>query len=417
MKLPYHGVRAYIRFGWHGVKIGLATIYRRFLGQCTFIGVTGSTGKTTTKELIDAILTTQGPGRKNSVSANIRHRVADTILKTLPRHRFCVQELGVFQPNDLGKMVAMFRPHIGVVTNVGHDHHSSFRTLEATAKEKGVLVEALPANGTAVLNADDPWVLAMRERTKAQVITYGLSEEAMVRGTDLVSAWPDPLSLSVVYKGERRRVETQLLGELWASAVLAALATGIAMGVPLAEAAAALKGVPPVYNRLSVHRMADDVTFILDTWKAPLYTIPASRRVLETARAPRKIFILGSISDYPGSASPKYRQVAREALEVADQVIFVSRWAKYALRARPPQSPQRLLAFENIYELRPFLRNFIAPGDLVLLKGSNRADHLDRLVLDWEREFPCWRLNCGLMILCNDCRLRRSHFVPVSEPG
>jgi UDP-N-acetylmuramoyl-tripeptide--D-alanyl-D-alanine ligase len=314
-------------------------------------------------------------------------------------------------------MVAMFRPHIGVVTNVGHDHHSSFRTLEATAKEKGVLVEALPANGTAVLNADDPWVLAMRERTKAQVITYGLSEEAMVRGTDLVSAWPDPLSLSVVYKGERRRVETQLLGELWASAVLAALATGIAMGVPLAEAAAALKGVPPVYNRLSVHRMADDVTFILDTWKAPLYTIPASRRVLETARAPRKIFILGSISDYPGSASPKYRQVAREALEVADQVIFVSRWAKYALRARPPQSPQRLLAFENIYELRPFLRNFIAPGDLVLLKGSNRADHLDRLVLDWEREFPCWRLNCGLMILCNDCRLRRSHFVPVSEPG
>ena len=308
----------------------------------------------------------------------------------------------------------MFRPHIGVVTRVAYDHYTSFRSLEATAREKARLVEALPATGTAVLNADDPRVMAMQERTKARVITYGLSEEAMVRASDLASAWPEPLSLWVTYGGERRRVETQLLGEHWASAVLAALATGIAMGVPFPEAVGALRGVPPVYDRLSPHRMADGVTFIQDSWKAPLYTIPPTLRFLETASAPRKVIIIGAISDFPGSASPKYRQVAKQALKVADQVIFVGRWAANALKGASPQDASRLLPFDNIYKLRSFLRDFLIPGDLVLLKSSASADHLERLVLDWEREFPCWRLKCGRIISCTACRLRRSHFIPVS---
>jgi len=246
------------------------------------------------------------------------------------------------------------------------------------------------------------------------VITYGLSEEAMVRGADLVSAWPEPLSLSVVYKGERRRVETQLLGKHWASAVLAALATGIAMGVPLSEAAAALRGVPPVFGRLSEHRMADGVTFIQDTWKAPLYSVPASLAVLETARAPRKIAILGTITDAPGSAPKRYREATRQALEVADQVLVVGRWAEHALKVRPSQDGHRLRGFANIYEVRRFLRGFLVPGDLVLIKGQIITDHLERLVLDWEREFACWRLDCKKLQHCTDCRLRHSHFVPGS---
>jgi len=414
VKLEDYKFTRWVLYSWHHLKIKLATRYRPHLGHTRFIGVTGSSGKTTTKELIGAILDTQGPGRTSHRPTNETHRVASTMLTVFPWHRFCVHELGGFQPNILAQTVAMFRPHIGVVTRVAYDHYTSFRGLEATAREKARLVEALPATGTAVLNADDPRVMAMRERTQAKVITYGLSEEAMVRGSDLASAWPEPLSLSVTYGGEGRRVETQLLGEHWASAVLAALATGIAMGVPLPEAVGALRGVPPVNDRLSPHRMADGVTFIQDSWKAPLYTIPATLRVLETARSPRKIVIFGTISDFPGSISNRYRETAKRALEVADQVLFAGDWAKSAIKVPSPQDGHRLRGFANIYELRQFLRGFLAPGDLVLLKGSIGADHLERLVLDWEREFPCWRLKCGRMISCTACRLRHSHFVPVS---
>jgi len=414
VKLEDHRITRFVLYAWYDLKIRLATRYRGFLGHTRFIGVTGSCGKTTTKELIGAILGAQGPGRTSNMITNEPQRVASTMLMTFPRHRFCVHELGGFEPQILAKTVAMFRPQIGVVTQVAYDHSRNFRSLEATAREKVRLVEALPASGTAVLNADDPRVLAMGERTRAPVITYGLSEEAMVRGADLVSAWPEPLSLSVVYKGERRRVETQLLGKHWASAVLAALATGIAMGVPLSEAAAALRGVPPVFGRLSEHRMADGVTFIQDTWKAPLYSVPASLAVLETARAPRKIAILGTITDAPGSAPKRYREATRQALEVADQVLVVGRWAEHALKVRPSQDGHRLRGFANIYEVRRFLRGFLVPGDLVLIKGQIITDHLERLVLDWEREFACWRLDCKKLQHCTDCRLRHSHFVPGS---
>jgi UDP-N-acetylmuramoyl-tripeptide--D-alanyl-D-alanine ligase len=160
--------------------------------------------------------------------------------------------------------------------------------------------------------------------------------------------------------------------------------------------------------------MADGVTFIQDTWKAPVYTVPASLRVMETARAPRKIVIIGTVTDSRKSASKTYRDIAKQALEVADHVIFTGRWAASAIKGHPPQDGQRLLGFNDIYELRNFLPGFLAPGDLVLLKGSTPTDHLERLVLDWEREFPCWRLDCKRYMHCTDCRLRGSHFVPGS---
>lgn len=414
MKLPYHGVRAYLRFGWYEVLFRLASLYRRFLGHCRFVGVTGSSGKTTTKELIGAMLATQGPCWVNSGTHNMMHHVAHTILKMPRRYQFCVHELGGPQPNALAKTVKMFRPHIGVVTQVGYDHYTAYRGLEAIAAEKAKLVEALPASGAAVLNADDPRVLAMRERTRARVLTYGLSEEAMVRGEDIVSAWPETLSLSVVYARNRLRVQTRLLGEHWASAVLAALATGIALGLPLEEAARAIGDVPPVYCRLSPHAMPDGVTFIQDSWKAAFYTFPASLRFLKTAHAARKVAIIGTISDAPGKAPKRYRQVAQQALKVADRVIFVGQWAPSALKGAPPEDAPRLFAFDDIYKLRPFLRDFLTAGDLVLLKGSATVDHLERLVLDWETEFPCWRLACKRMMLCPECRYRHRPFVPAS---
>jgi len=171
----------------HRLEVELAKRYRYVLGvlgKVCFVGVTGSCGKTTTTELIATILAKEGQVQKSS-QTNTTYYVAKTILTVLPQHRFCVNEISVHLPGVMEKSAKLLRPQIGVVTHVGHDHYSSYRNLELTAAEKGKLVEALPVGGVAVLNADDPYVYAMRERTRAQVITYGLSADAMVRGENV----------------------------------------------------------------------------------------------------------------------------------------------------------------------------------------------------------------------------------------
>ncbi|MEW6752943.1 MAG: Mur ligase family protein [Candidatus Latescibacterota bacterium] len=397
---------------WHGLKIGMALSYRRLLPHVGFVGVTGSCGKTTTKELIGAILSSRGAGCTSNQATNEPHRVASTVLAVRPWHRYCVHELGGFGPGVLGRSAVVLRPAVGVVTRVAFDHYTAYRGLEATAREKSSLVRALPAGGTAVLNADDPRVLAMAACTAARVITYGLSPEAMVRGEDASCAWPEPLSLTVAHGETRVRVQTQLLGEHWVHAVLAALTAGVAMGVPLPQAVVAVSRVPPVRGRMSPHPMTDGVTFIDDTWKAPLYSVPVALRFLATARARRRIAVFGTISDSPGSCAKRYRKATRQALTVADAVFCVGPWADSAVRVHGAPGPERLRAFGDLHALRAFLREFLAPGDLVLLKGSCGADHLERLVLGWEQDFACWRRDCGRTAYCTDCRLRHRPWVP-----
>lgn len=348
----------------------------------------------------------------SNTATNTPYDVMTTLLRLRRDHQYCVQELGGFYPGVLADSTGMFQPHVGVVTFVRQDHRSAFRDLDATAREKRVLVECLPGDGIAILNADDERVLEMRSRTNANVITYGLSPEAIVRGEQPEFGWPDPLSLTVCYDGQKVLVETQLLGEHWVYPALAAVATAVAEGVQIEDAARAIGSVRPVEQRLSERRMPDGVTFILDTWKAPLYSFPISLRVLETADAKRRIAVIGTISDMAISASKAYRRVARQALEAADVVIFVGRWAQSAIKGRPPGCENRLMGFENIYELRGFLHGYLTSGDLVLLKGSITADHLERIVWDWESEFACWRLKCGKLLSCRDCRLSRTPFIP-----
>jgi UDP-N-acetylmuramoyl-tripeptide--D-alanyl-D-alanine ligase len=373
--------RARIKDDWERINYQLARPYRACLRNACFIGVTGSCGKTTTNEIIGAILSSRYRGRTSHQLYNGPHHVAKTIFTVFPWHQFCVHELGGSYPGTLARTVKVFQPHVGVVTHIGYDHYRNFRSLEATASEKGTLVAALPVKGTAVLNADDPHVLAMRERTRVRVITYGLSQEAMVRGEEISCAWPERLSLTVVYGSARVHIRTRLLGEHWSYAVLAGLATGMALGVPLEDGARAVESMEPVEGRMRPNVSADGVTFIDDTWKAPLWTIPASLKFIQMAQARRKIVIIGTISDYAGAASPKYVAVARKALEIADKVIFVGPLAHCALKARAIEQDERLLAFERFDELNSFLNHDLTSGDLVLLKGSRNTDHLERLVL------------------------------------
>jgi aminoacyl-tRNA hydrolase len=385
------------------LTIAAAQVRRHFLPHVLFIGVTGSAGKTTTKELIVALLSRQWHGRSSYITENWPYQLARLVLRTTSSDRFCVCELTATARGAIGQSLRIVRPKIGVVTSVGDDHISVYKTRAAIAQEKGGLVAALPADGTAVLNADDELVAGMRERCRGRVVTYGLAEGADVRAEQVSSAWPERLRLTVVAAGEKVVVQTQLCGSHWTHAVLAAVGTGVGVGIPLQECARALAETPPFLARMQPLTTPDGVTFIRDDWKAPLWTTHAAFEFMQQARAPRKVIVVGTLSDYGGDASAQYARVAVRALQAADHVVFVGAWASRALRAAPGGHGDRLRAFSSVRQASDHLNGVLQPGDLVLLKGTNRKDHLLRIVLARGGQVGCWRDDCARIDFCADC--------------
>ena len=274
--------------------------------------------------------------------------------------------------------LGMIRPTIGVVTNIGSDHISAFGSREAIAREKRRLIEWLPASGTAVLNADDPLVLAMRDHCKARVLTYGVAPEANVRAENISATWPQRLTFTAIHEDQVEAVETRLCGEHWVSAALAALTTGIAMGMTLAEAAAGIRTVPPFANRMFPVTRSDGVSFVFDNAKSPYWTIPAAFAFVQRARSARRVIVMGSISDYTGSSEKVYVTVAKEALRCADHVVFVGSKASKSLPARQYFPTTPLHTFYSINGASEHLAGLLRDGDLVLLKGIP-TDGLERI--------------------------------------
>jgi UDP-N-acetylmuramyl pentapeptide synthase len=380
--------------------------HRRSVAGVTFIAVTGSAGKTTTKDLIATVLATKHRTTKSPGTHNSAHWVSHTVLGARRGDGCCVHELGATGPGSLDEPIALVRPRVAVVTNVGGDHRSAFRTLDATASEKAKVVHAVPRAGFAVLNADDPRVLAMAGSCRGRVLTYGLNPDATVHAESVRSSWPDRLSFTVIHGEQRVAVHTRLCGVHWIHACLAAITTGIGLGVPIPVAAAALAPVEPLPGRYQPVE-ANGVTFIRDEFKASLWSVAPALEFLRDARAVRKVVVFGTISDYSGRASQIYADVARQALEVADEVIFVGPQALRCGAARSHPKGAALRAFPGLREAHRHLADTLVPGDLVLLKGSQRADHLLRLVLARRGRIACWRTTCRRVKFCNECLLLR----------
>jgi aminoacyl-tRNA hydrolase len=380
MTVPF--VRA---IGRHVLQAGAQQYRRLLLRRPVFVAITGSCGKTTTKELSAAILATRLQGRRSAGNGNTPWHLVRNVLRTRPLDQYSVQELAAVSDAaiPLEGPLDLIRPKIGVVTNIGNDHFSVFRNLDATAAHKGKLIAALPTDGVAILNADDPRVIAMRTRCRGRVVTFGSVQPADVSAARVSCDWPDRLSLDVTCAGETIRVQTRLCAPHFVPDVLAAIAVGHVMGIPLGEAADALSRVEPFPGRMSPFLTPDGITFMRDDQKAPLWTIPSTIDFLAKARARRKIVVLGTISDFQGNPRRKCPPVTRDLLEVADAVIGVGHQGSYCLRAETRHADRVRRAFHDPRAASRFLQDFLEPGDLVLLKGSE-ADGLETIVGDWQ---------------------------------
>jgi UDP-N-acetylmuramoyl-tripeptide--D-alanyl-D-alanine ligase len=394
------------RMGW------LASMHRAMLPHVTYVGVTGSCAKTTTTRLIGTVL--EQAGRCRTADANGIPPLSRNVLSVGVLTRFCVQEVSGDHPGKIRLQTKIFRPQIGVVTTIGGDHYAKFRSLEATAREKRRLVKDLPRGGIAILNADDPNVWRMRKHTRARVVSFGLSPNAEVRASDISSNWPNRLSLTVTHRNKSQKIQTRLVGEFWATSVLAAVSCGVACGLDLRTCAKAITTAEPNLARYSVHQLPGGPTFVFDH-KAPVWTIPHCFAFIKAASAPRKTIIFGTVSDYAGSAGPRYRRTAREALEVADRVVFVGSNARYVEKLRQGELADKILAFRTAFEASAYFKERVLPDELIVLKGSLRVDHLERIMLSLSEPVVCWMEHCRVKSACWKCVDYRRPHPPITQ--
>jgi UDP-N-acetylmuramoyl-tripeptide--D-alanyl-D-alanine ligase len=358
----------------------LAMIQRSRRRNTTFVAVTGSVGKTMATELTISILGHQGKVARAPYGLNQPMPLAQAIARVQKAHRYAVYEVGLGkqgQQRIIERSMALIRPSIAVVTTVGDDHISAYGSRDVIAREKSKVVEAVTTHGVVVLNADDERVIRMRPACKGRILTYGRHEDADVRATNVDGRWPGRLQFDVHYDGVTMHVTTQLCGEHGLTAALAAISASIAAGMPLPAVVGVLPSIPPAPQRMfPVTR--GDVTFVRDDWKAPLWTMPAALDFLATARATRKILVVGTLSDYAEHRTA-YVSVARQARGIADHTIFFGQWAWHVDRERQGRDDEHLQCFNSLDAARRCLHALLRPGTLVLLKG-HEDDHMERFL-------------------------------------
>jgi alanine racemase len=363
------------------------------------VGITGSSGKTTTKELVAAVLSRRHTVFRNYGNYNDRYGLPIALGRLSPEHRVAVLEMACDGVNEIADLAAMARPRIGVVTTINETHLASFGSLEAIAAEKGRLLEALPPaddGGLAILNYDDVRVRAMAGRTRARVITYGQDPDADVVAA-AVEAGPGGVSLTVFVKdfsvpgrhGRRKlRVSLPLLGRHNVYAALAAVAVGLCTGVPLAEALAALAEARPLPGRLNPLPGRQGVRILDDSFNASLASTQAALEVLALFPG-RRVAVLGDPLDAdlnsigrPGSFQARANHLlGQQIAQTADLLLAQGDGARLvAAEAQAAGLPaERVLTTYTAEDTLRSLEGRLRPGDTVLVKGSMQA-RMERVV-------------------------------------
>lgn len=349
------------------------------------VGITGSVGKTTTKEATAAALGARYRVLKSPASFNNEIGVPMTFLAQEPTHEVAVVELGFYVPGEIADLCRLVQPRVAAVTTIPERpvHFARTPSVEAIVGGKGELVEGLPADGTALLNADDPRVRGMAERTRARVVLYGASEDAGLRATAIEPLGLDGVGFVASFEGRAASVRFPLPGAHMVTNALAAIGAALALDVPLEEAAIAVATLEMPPHRMQVRR-AGGLTLIDDAYNASPAAVLAALRLLATLAPARRIAVLGDMLELGTLAPEAHREVGTLAAKSVDALIGVGELAAIAVHeARRAGLAEAHAVMDNAAAL-VVLRRIARPGDVVLVKGS-RALRMEEIVDAVER--------------------------------
>lgn len=400
------------------IEQGLAFLARQTVRKYApiVVGITGSVGKSSTKEAVALVLAKHFSVRASVGNYNNELGVPLTILGVeSPGHHLLgwarlilralanlvwrvrypevlILEMGIDRPGDMRRHLTVVTPTISVVTQISGSHLEFFGTLGAIAKEKGYLVSALPEDGTAILNADDERVMKMAERTKGKVLTYGFSATAQVRAEHVQllqeGSRIDGMSFKLSYAGKSVPMRLpEMIGKHHLTAILAATAVGLAFKENLIDIAEALLSFRTPPGRLTLLPGKRGMRLIDDTYNASVASTESALDVLRELIAPRRVVILGDMLEIGDTKLGAHRSLA-PAVIGSGATVFVG-VGKYmqaladALRATA--FPEKyIFTFPDPAMAANALPDILRPGDLVLVKGSQglRMETIVQLLLD-----------------------------------
>lgn len=348
----------------------LGRIQRERFPDLKVVGVTGSVGKTTTKEMVAAVLQERFRVFRSKGNFNSEVGLPVMLMDLAPEDEVAVLEMGMRALGEIEYLTSIAHPAVGVVTNVGITHLELLGTQENIARAKGELVRNLPSGGHAILNADDPLVRAMDRETPAQVWYYGRSARGLGQRWVTAEDWRREGEM-----GQRFRLVTSAgeaeaylpaPGEHNLVNAMAATAVGLSQGMSLPEIARGLERFANAGNRMRILTV-DGVKVIDDTYNAAPASMKAALGVLrEMAGEGRTIAVLGDMYELGPLAEQAHREVAEEAARAADLVVAVGDMARHYVAGLG----QRGAFFPTKPEAVAHLKGLLRPGDTVLVKGS-----------------------------------------------
>lgn len=357
----------------------IARFWRRKM-DVRVIGVTGSVGKSTTKEMIAEVLSTRYRTLKSPGNLNNEIGLPLTLLKLSSGHQRAVIEMGFYVPGEIAFLCDIALPHVGVVTNVGTVHAERAGSQEAIARGKAELVQALPPapEGVAILNFDDAWVRKMEEKTKARIFFYGLSHEAHLWADQVEGLGLEGIRFRIHYQGETLYVKIPLIGRHSVHTALRAAAVGLAEGMNWQEI---LEGLSQGHTqlRLAAVRSENGALLLDDTYNASPESMLAALNLLDELDG-RKIAVLGDMLELGPYERGGHEMVGLRAAQVAGMLLTLGERAHIIAEAarRAGMKKSAVLEFDALEPVIEWLNSNLSKDDVVLIKGSHGL-RMDRI--------------------------------------
>jgi UDP-N-acetylmuramoyl-tripeptide--D-alanyl-D-alanine ligase len=361
----------------------LATAVRRLWAK-PLIGVTGSAGKTTTKEAIAHVLSTRFRVLKSEGNFNNHFGLPLMLLKIEPEHDLAVIEMGMSHAGEIAALAKIAQPELGVVTNVAPVHLEFFESIAGIARAKYELVEALPATGTAVLNADDEYVSQFGRDFHGKVVLYGLRTSADVRAENIEPRGSDGSTFDVVVGSCREKAILHLVGAHNIYNALAAVAVGLERGLSPSEAVAALATLAPADKRGQVVNLGN-ITIINDCYNCNPKALEAMVDALAAMPAKRRIVVVGEMLELGPASEELHRQAGRHIATKKINVLLGVRGQAQQVVEAANEAGMRAEFVATPEEAGDWLARETRDGDVVLLKAS-RGVKLERALEKWQSQ-------------------------------
>ena len=350
------------------------------------IGITGSVGKTTTKELAHTVLSQRFNTLKSEGNYNNEIGLPLTLLQLRPWHQRAVLEMGMYTSGEISLLCDLAQPQIGVVTMIGTVHMEWLGSIEAIAVAKQELIEALPEapEGVAILNRDDERVMAMADHTQARVFTYGLDSRADIWADNILSMGLDGIHFSLHHGPESLNIQVPLLGRHSVHTALRASAVGLVEGLSWDEIVHGLQGLSSQLRLVAVPGPRNSI-LLDDTYNSSPESAVAALNLLADLDG-RRVAVLGDMLELGPAEERSHRLVGRRAKDVANVLVSVGELGQLigeeALQAG--MQPDQVFLAIDADEAISLLEEIIQTGDVILIKGS-RGIQLDRVVMALER--------------------------------